>query len=58
MKKFNYSTFLLMIALAGCQPKTPLFSGENAFQYLVEQCNFGPRNPGSEGHKNALNYYL
>ncbi len=47
-----------MIALAGCQPKTPLFSGENAFQYLVEQCNFGPRNPGSEGHKNALNYYL
>ena len=28
----------------------PKFDGEQAFQYLVQQCEFGPRNPGSSGH--------
>lgn len=27
---------------------TPLFDGENAYAYLVEQCEFGPRPPGSQ----------
>ena len=35
----------------------PSFSGEKAFTHLVNQCDFGPRNPGSDGHKNALKYY-
>lgn len=26
----------------------PIFSGENAYTYLTEQCDFGPRPPGSQ----------
>ncbi len=58
MKKYNFTALLLIFTCVSCQPKSPLFSGENAFQHLIKQCSFGPRNPGSEGHKNTLNYYL
>ena len=58
MKKYNFTALLLILTCVSCQPKSPLFSGENAFQHLIKQCSFGPRNPGSEGHKNTLNYYL
>ncbi|MGC8594910.1 MAG: M28 family peptidase [Candidatus Kryptoniota bacterium] len=34
----------------------PSFSGSNAFQYLVAQTNFGPRNPNSIGHTQCLAY--
>jgi glutaminyl-peptide cyclotransferase len=33
------------------------FRGERAYQYLEEECRFGPRNPGSPGH-GALKKYL
>jgi len=33
------------------------FKGDRAYQYLKEQCQFGPRYPGSPGHK-ALKEYL
>ena len=26
----------------------PVFDGTNAYQYLIDQCDFGPRPPGSE----------
>ena len=58
MKKYKFTALLLIFTCVSCQPKSPLFSGENAFQHLIKQCSFGPRNPGSEGHKNTLNYYL
>ena len=58
MKKYNFTALLLIFTYVSCQPKSPLFSGENAFKHLIKQCSFGPRNPGSEGHKNTLNYYL
>jgi len=58
MKKYNFTALLLIFTCVSCQPKSPLFSGENAFQHLIKQCSFGPRNPGSVGHKNTLNYYL
>jgi len=34
----------------------PPFEEANAYRYLVKQCDFGPRNPGSEGHRACLNY--
>ncbi len=37
-------------------PLIPAFNGNNAFQYLTAQTNFGPRNPGSAGHRNCQNY--
>ncbi|MBN2281436.1 MAG: M28 family peptidase [Candidatus Marinimicrobia bacterium] len=34
------------------------FDGEKAMAYLVEQCEIGPRHPGSTGHEKAKNYYI
>ena len=37
------------------------FDSEKAFDYLLKQCEFGPRYPGSKGHlefKNYLTKYL
>ena len=39
-----------------CGNTKPEFDSKNAFNYLVEQTNFGPRNPGSSGHRNTLEY--
>ncbi len=36
----------------------PSFDEDRAFQCLLEQCDFGPRNPGSAGHLKAKNYLL
>ncbi len=32
------------------------FNGQQAFQYLVKQVDFGPRNPGSPGHEKCLQF--
>ena len=58
MRKFTNLFIVLYVAIAGCQTKIPSFSGEAAFTHLVNQCDFGPRNPGSDGHKNALKYFM
>jgi glutaminyl-peptide cyclotransferase len=34
----------------------PTFSGRDAFGYLLRQTSFGPRNPGSRGHKDCLDF--
>jgi len=34
----------------------PNFDSNKAFTYLVKQCEFGPRNPGSSGHLEFSNY--
>jgi hypothetical protein len=34
----------------------PVFNGENAYNNVKKQVAFGPRNPGSTGHAQALNY--
>lgn len=52
--------FFLLCFLAGfnCRVNPPAeFKGERAYQYLNEQCQFGPRFPGSPGHR-ALKKYL
>lgn len=52
--------YLICIALfivnpvAGQNP--PEFNSQNAFQHLQAQCDFGPRNPNSEGHQQCLAY--
>jgi len=38
------------------QKEYPRFIGKNAFQYLLAQTDFGPRNPNSAGHKKCLQY--
>jgi len=50
---------LLYSILYGCVSSSPQkFDGELAFVDLLEQCQFGPRNPGSEGHQRAKKYLL
>ena len=34
----------------------PQFDAESAWGYLVAQCDFGPRNPGSKGHTACRDY--
>jgi hypothetical protein len=34
----------------------PLFSGQRAYEILLRQTSFGPRNPNSTGHRECLNY--
>jgi glutaminyl-peptide cyclotransferase len=34
----------------------PDFSGARAYDYLVAQCDFGPRNPGSEAHQECATW--
>ena len=42
--------------LSSCNNTVPKFDKDNAFRYLVEQCEFGPRNPNSNGYKQCLVY--
>ena len=49
--------FLPIILLASCsQSQVPTFDEVHAFEYLKKQCEFGPRNPGSQGHQACLDY--
>ena len=54
--------FLLLIYFCLCfNQEIPNFNEKNAMQYLNEQCDFGPRFPGSNGHgkmKLFLNDFL
>lgn len=36
----------------------PEFDADRAFRFLEEQCDLGPRNPGSKGHDRGLEYIL
>lgn len=45
--------------LAGCStPAPPTFSEESAWEYLVRQCEFGPRVPGSKEHAATVRYLV
>jgi len=35
----------------------PNFNSENAYNYVAKQVSFGPRNPNSEAHKKALEFF-
>lgn len=47
-----------MVLLSCSEDSTPRFDEKRAFQHLLVQCQFGPRNPGSEGHNKAKKYLL
>ena len=49
-------TIFTISILSSCNNSVPNFDKGNAFRYLVEQCEFGPRNPGSNGYKQCLEY--
>ena len=49
-------TISTISVLSSCNNAVPNFDKGNAFRYLVEQCEFGPRNPDSNGYKQCLDY--
>ena len=50
--------FSLLFLLFGCGPAGPDFDEDHAFKYLLKQCEFGPRNPSSEGYYKCLNFII
>lgn len=55
------AVFLIFIVcfsfVISCGGQTiPKFDKISAFDYLIKQCDFGPRHPGSEGHKKTLKF--
>lgn len=58
MKKFIAAIFVLFLSFASGMANTPVFNGKSAFKYLLQQCDFGPRTPGSPGHAQCLEYLV
>lgn len=46
------------LANLACAERPPGFSGESAWAYLVRQCEFGPRPPGSAAHDSVLAFII
>lgn len=63
MPRFREPTVILLflttlIIALSCSRGPPEFDGDAAYAHLVAQCEFGPRNPGSEGHERAKDYLV
>jgi glutaminyl-peptide cyclotransferase len=53
------SLLLLAILMSGCgAADIPGFDQENAYRFLEKQCDFGPRVPGSDSHRQCKEYLL
>ena len=50
--------FFLGLFYSCASNSPPKFDGAEAFQYLNAQCQWGPRNPGSEGHQRTKKYLI
>jgi len=50
---------VLFLVQGSCsQPEKPVFDGETAYRFLREQCEIGPRYPGSRGHIRLRKYLV
>jgi len=59
MRKIYILIWIIAISnLQSCKGNVPSFIGNEAFKSLVQQCSFGPRNPGSEGYEACKNYLI
>lgn len=58
-KSIKWGLLFLLGLVCSCRfSSPPKFDGKEAFGYLMEQCDLGPRNPGSEGHQRCKKYLL
>ena len=48
--------FILACSSSKVEKDIPEFDGNTAYQYIIEQCDFGPRNPGSIGHEQFASF--
>jgi len=56
MIKFFKTCIISSLLFLMCCAQTPEFSGDSSFSFLQKQVDFGPRNPGSEGHTLCSNW--
>jgi len=56
--KYQFSLILCFFILTGCNSNVPDFNEKQAWQYLIDQCDLGPRNPGSDGYYACLDMML
>ena len=49
---------LLTIFITSCQTNEIKFDGNSAFNWLEQQCEFGPRNPGSVGYIDCKEFLI
>lgn len=54
MKFFLY--ILLLFIISCTKNKVPDFNQNRSFDFLIKQCEFGPRNPGSVGYQSFSSY--
>lgn len=47
---FSVALAIILLITSIGYNQVPKFDGNRAYRYLVAQCDFGPRNPGSVGH--------
>lgn len=57
-RKILVTLLLITLIFIGCTSSGVKFSGESAYQLLEKQCDFGPRNPGSEGYYKCKEFYI
>ena len=50
--------FAVLVGLLALASPAEAFDQDAAWGYLLEQVEFGPRNPGSEGHRTCLNWMI
>lgn len=66
--KFKYLAIILVLILNSCTSdsglqfqeqgrEVPEFSSDQAYQFIEEQLEFGPRVPSSEAHRQAVQYF-
>jgi len=53
-----YIILVSSLILFSCQTDDPNFSGNSAFNWLETQCEFGPRNPGSQGYYDCKDFFI
>jgi len=57
MKKNILLGIILPLLIISCnKQKLPSFDGERAFSYLKQQCDYGPRIPGSVAHEDCKEF--
>ena len=54
----NFICFFSIVVIITCNESVPDFDQNSAYQFLLDQCDFGPRNPGSVGYNNCRDFLL
>ena len=53
-----YIVIFVLIIFNGCRSEVPEFNSDRAFGFLEQQCDFGPRNPGSTGYYQCRDFLI